>query len=175
VVFASLALLTARPVGAEPQGNVAATAGVTMRDGVEDVRVHLGARGDVLFGRSSQRDFGAGPFGEVLTAWDDLSVGGGASLLVPVHDYLPLVGSVGGYGRRFDGVWEPGVTAQVFWGSRSFNYHGWYGMAVGLSAQGRLGLGDQGERAVIVALHMDGQVLALPFLMAYGALGGGAE
>ena len=175
MVFGSLALLTGRPVAAEPQGNVGGTAGVTLRDGVEDVRVHLGARGDVLFGRSSHRDFGAGPYGEAMTAWDDFSVGGGGSVLVPVHEYLPLVGSVGGYGRRFGGAWEPGVTAQVFWGSRSFNYHGWYGMAVGLSVQGRVGLGEQGERGMIVALHVDGQALALPFLMAYGALAGGAE
>jgi hypothetical protein len=48
-------------------------------------------------------------------------------------------------------------------------------MAVGLSVQGRLGLGEQGERGMIVALHVDGQALALPFLMAYGALVGGAE
>ncbi len=136
--------------------------------------MHVGARGDVLFGRSSQREAGAGPYGEILTAWDDLSVGAGGSLLIPVHEYLPLVGSLGGYGRRFEG-WEPGVTAQLFWGSRSFNYHGWYGMAVGLSLQGRVGLREAGERTVVVALQVDGQVLALPFLLAYGAVAGGAE
>jgi hypothetical protein len=170
-----LGLLTTRPVGAEPQGNVAATVGATLREGVDEVRVHLGGRGDVLFGRSSHRDFGVGPYAEVMTAWDDLSVGGGGSLLIPVHEYLPIVGSVGGYGRRFDGGWEPGLTAQVFWGSRSFNYHGWYGMTVGLSVQARVGVGEDGERGMVVALHMDGQALALPFLMAYGAFGGGAE
>jgi hypothetical protein len=131
-------------------------------------RLHLGAHGDVLFGRKSNDDFGIGPFAEVLTAFNDLQVGGGASALLPVHSYLPLVLSAGGYGRyaRADG-WEPGVSGQLFWGSRSYNYHGNYVLAGGLRLEFRQGLGASEERSVILAAHLDGQVLALPFVFLY--------
>lgn len=138
----------------------------------DDTRFHLGGRGDVIFGRHQNHDWGVGPYAEVMTSFDDASVGGGASGHVPVHGYLPVVVSAGGYGWKGPEGWEPGLTGQVFWGSRSFNYHSWYIVAGGLVVQGRYGLGESSERAVVVGLHLDGQVLALPLVLLYEAVSG---
>jgi len=162
---------------AEPQANIAATFGVAGVGSSGDVwsqtRLHLGGRGDVLFGRSRNLDWGFGPYGEVQTAFNDLSTGGGLSVLAPVHSYLPIVLSGGAYARRNPGdEWKPGLTGQVFWGSRSYNYGSWYVMAGGLTLQARVGLGSDKERAFIVAAHLDGEVLMLPFLFLYEAVSG---
>ena len=109
---------------------------------------HLGLRGDVLFLRGGPHDFGVGPYAEVVThAFDELQLGGGLSALFPVHEALPIVASVGLYGRAGDEGYgfEPGLATALFWGSRSYNYHSSYGMAGGLLVQGRLGLGDRGR------------------------------
>lgn len=172
-----LAVLSSGSAHAEPQANAAVTAGLAGRGDAselwQDSRFHLGARGDVLFGRTGNEDFGWGPFAEGMTSWDDVAIGGGVSALLPVHTYLPVVVSAGAYGWNGpQGGWEPGVSGQLFWGSRSYNYHGSYVMAGGVSLQGRWGLGDSEERTIIVAAHLDGQVLALPFLFLYQAVAG---
>jgi len=162
---------------AEPQANIAVTTGVAGR-GTDaawwsETKFHLGGRADVLFGRERNLDFGWGPYAETLTSFDDLTAGGGISALVPIHPYLPAVLSAGGYAWNGpDGGWEPGVTGQLFWGSRSFNYHSWYVMAGGLALQARWGLGDSKERTIIIAAHIDGEILALPFLMLFEAVSG---
>jgi len=148
--------------GSRVQGSVGLTAGALVRG--DGLRMHFGGRGDLLFGRGSPRDYGLGPYLEVLTGWDDISLGGGGSLLVPVHRYFPLVFSLGGYGRYCSG-WEPGVSGQLFFGSRSYNYHGHYGMAVGMTLQGRVGMVEGGERALVVALQVDGEAFAIPVIM----------
>lgn len=172
-----VALLTVAVVSAsgtaraEPQANVGLTVGVAGTGEGEywsDTRFSLGAHGDVLFLRRRNADWGVGPFAEVLSAMNDLQLGGGGSVLVPVHSDLPIVLSGGGYGRYTDAFgWEPGVSGQVFWGSRSYNFSSWYVMAGGLTVQGRFGLGDSEERSIVVAAHIDGEVLALPFVFAY--------
>ena len=45
-------------------------------------------------------------------------------------------------------------------------------MAGGLSLQARVGLGDDHERTFILAAHLDGEVLMLPFLLLYEAVSG---
>ena len=162
---------------AEPQANVGVTAGIagTGQQGSwwSDTRFHLGAHGDVLFGRKRNLDFGIGPYAELLTTFNDLQGGGGVSGLLPVHPYLPIVLSGGGYGR-YSGEWgwEPGVAAQLFWGSRSYNYTSSYVMAGGLRLEARAGLGSSEERSIIIAAHIDGEVLTLPFLFVYELIRG---
>lgn len=161
-----------RSAWAEPQANVGLTlgaAGVSARPSWwDETRLHLGLHGDVLLGRKGNHDLGVGPFGEVMTSFQDLQAGTGLSVLLPIHPYLPAVVSGGAYGRRTGSFgWEPGVSAQLFWGSRSFNYDSWYVMAGGIRLEMRQGLGDSKERSVIVAAHLDGEVILLPFLLAY--------
>jgi hypothetical protein len=162
---------------ADPQANVGLTLGVAGtaedRSWWKDTRLHLGAHGDVLFGRNRNVDFGWGPYVEVLSAFHDIQTGGGVSGLIPVHPVFPFVLSAGGYGRHSsDWGWEPGVSGQLFWGSRSYNYDSAYVMAGGLLLQTRFGLGDSAERSVVIAAHLDGEVLALPFLLLYETLRG---
>lgn len=176
IVFATIAVFASK-AEARPQGNVGLTLGAaevgTRDEPFGKLAFSLGGRADVLFLRERNADWGLGPYAEVLTtSFDDLHLGAGASLLFPVHDYLPLVLSAGGYGRHSALGWEPGVAASLFWGSRSYNYHASYGLAAGLLVQGRYGLGDSRETAFIVAAQVDAALLGLPFLMAYEAIRG---
>ncbi len=174
------AALVTSPAAADPQGNVGLTigaAGVAQRpQWWTETRMHLGLRGDMLFGRQRNAGAGVGPYAEAMTAFDDVQAGGGVSVLVPVHPYLPLVLSGGGYGRHTGAFgWEPGAAAELFWGSRSYNPDSWYVMAGGLQLQLRQGLGDSKERSLIIAAHLDGEVLMLPFLLVYGWVRGPSD
>ena len=156
-----------------PQANaglVVGAAGVG-QDGEfwQKTQFHLGLRADVLFGRASPADWGFGPVVNLSTnRFDTYQVGAGVSALAPVSEYLPLVFSVGPQVTRGDST-EAGAFASIFWGSRSFNYHGWYGMAGGLLLEGRAGFGETKERTIVIAAHLDLQVLSLPVLMLINA------
>ncbi len=159
------------PARAEPQGNASLTlggAGVGA-DGEfwDHAEFHLGLRGDVLFGRDQSDDFGAGPYLELGTfAFDELQLGGGGSVLFPIHDSLPLVASVGGFARIGDddfGV-EPGIAGSLFWGSRSYNFHASYVMAMGLLVGYRATFGESRESALLVAAQLDLGLLGVPLV-----------
>jgi hypothetical protein len=179
LLCAAFMLLLAARAGAEPQLTSGLTVGVA---GVGDrselwsgTRFTGGLRGELLFSRSKDTDWGIGPYVEVLTtsSFDDVKVGAGASLLVPVHEYLPLVVSAGGYGGyRSPWGWEPGLAAELFWGMHGYNYHSLYSMSAGIFAGGRYGLGDSKEVAMLVGGRIDLEMLAIPFLFAWGAIKG---
>lgn len=164
---------------AEPQASAGVTvglAGIGLDRQLWDSTVfHVGLRGDVLFGRAANADFGVGPYAEVLThAFDEIQTGVGVSVLAPIHDTFPLVLSTGAYGRWSGdarGV-EPGIAAAIFWGGRSYNFHSRYGMSTGLLAQGRFGLGGSKETAVVLAAQLDLALLALPFVYLFEAAKG---
>ncbi|WP_437576592.1 hypothetical protein [Sorangium sp. So ce887] len=164
---------------AEPQASVGVTLGLGgagLERRLWDTTVfHAGLRGDVLFGRTANDDFGVGPYAEVLThAFDELQAGAGVSTLVPVLDSFPLVLSAGMYGRWSDDAKavEPGIAAAVFWGVRSYNFHSRYAMSTGLLAQMRLGLGDSKETALVLAAQVDLALLGLPFVYLFNAMKG---
>lgn len=178
------ALLIQAPAQADPQGTAALTIGVAgvgeNRELWDDTVFHLGVHGDVLFGRSSNADFGIGPYLEVAThAFDEIQFGGGISALLPVLDYLPIVLSTGAYGRYGPigddeyGL-EPGLAFQLFWGTRSYNFHSSYVMAAGLMGQFRLGLGESKETAFVIGAELDFVAMSLPFLFIINALRGGS-
>ena len=165
---------------AEPQTTAALTLGAVgagARHAVwEATKVHVGLRGDVLLGRSGPRDFGLGPYLEAGTfGFSDLQVGAGASALMPVHDTLPLVVSAGGYARAAGGTVEPGLSAALFWGTRSYNFDSSYGMAAGLLVAGRYGLGASGETAILVGAQLDLRAMSLPFVLLADLVRGGSH
>src|SRR5262245_37390352 len=116
VVVALAASTAARAATAGPQGTVGLTIGAagvspdtaTIRPHVDPPRgfwketdFHLGLRGDVLFFRQKNSDFGLGPYAELMThGFDQVQFGGGGSPLLPVLDTLPIVLSGGGYARK---------------------------------------------------------------------------
>ncbi len=133
-------LLTAGAARAEPQASVGLTVGVA-GEGLDHqiwrdrTAFHLGLHGDVLFGRSSNSDFGFGPYAEILSHdFDEVQFGGGVSGLLPILDTFPLVLSVGAYGRKGSDAFglEPGVAGELFWGSRSYNFNSRYVLSGGL-------------------------------------------
>lgn len=174
------ALVVSLPVDAraDPQWNAGLDVGVAGR-GVGEVwgetAFWLGARGDVLLGRDGTDDVGVGPYVDVGTlAFDEIDVGAGASLLLPVLDSLPVVASFGPYLRAGDddlGV-TPGLAASIFWGSRSYDHHGAYEMAGGLLVQLRHGVGELDDTAILIGAHLDALILAMPFILLGEAAGG---
>jgi hypothetical protein len=133
---------------------------------------HMGGRADVLFLRHRDSDGAVGPYADIATAgFHTLQTGGGLEWLLPVLDDFPIVLSAGAFaGKIPDFAWEPGLTGGIFFGSRSYNFHSWYGLATGLFAQGRYGLGDAREGDVIVGVQLDLELVALPFLLAYESI-----
>ncbi len=165
---------------ADPQWNAGLITGVCGQGADGHYWQHTcwfnGLTADVLFGRSRDSDFGLGPYAELTTAgFDDIRPGGGLSALVPWHPIFPMVLSVGGYGRHSDVGWEPGVATYLFLGSRSYNFHSSYGITAGLSLGYQHGLGDTRENAIVIALRLDGLLVALPFIAGYSLIKGAPE
>ena len=175
-------VVTAAPARAEPQASVGVTVGAA-GEGLdhqiwsERTAFHLGLHGDVLFGRSSTGDFGVGPYVEILShAFDEVQFGGGVSGLLPILDTCPLVLSAGAYGRKGSDRFglEPGLAAELFWGSRSYNFNSRYVLSGGLLTQMRYGLGPSHETSVVVAAQVDLGLLVLPVLFLVTAARGGS-
>lgn len=175
-VLALATFAVVRPAFAHPQANAALTVGLaengTRDDWFGGSHFSTGARGDVLFLRERDLDFGLGPYVEGLTTtFHDVQLGGGVTALLPVHEYLPIVLSAGPYARHTSTFgWEPGVAASLFWGSRGYNFHSVYGLSGGLLVEARHGLGDSHETSIIVGAQLDLMFVAMPFLFAYDAL-----
>lgn len=174
------ASLTPRLASADPQGNVSIISGVCgegSRDELWQSTCWYNAlHGDYLLGRERNSDVGIGPYLEVATAgFDDLRLGGGGSLHLPVTEYVPAVLSLGGYARLGDDAWTPGLAADLFVGSRSFNFHSAYVMTGGVSLGARYGLGDSRELTFIIAAQLDSSVLWLPGVLLYNWIKGGRD
>jgi hypothetical protein len=85
--------------------------------------------------------------------------------------------SAGAYGRKGSdkfGV-EPGVAGELFWGSRSYNFHSNYVLSGGLLTQLRYGLGASHETSVVVAAQVDLLLLAMPVIFLVTAARGGSH
>ncbi len=137
--------------------------------------VAAGLRGELLLGRNRDLDFGLGPFVDVLTTngFSDAQLGGGATLLVPVHPYLPLTLSFGGYAGRSDGAWRPGISSELFWGSHGYNYDSLYALSAGIFVAGRQGLGDARDVSFVAGVRLDLELIALPAVLLWNAIRGG--
>src|SRR5262245_56052538 len=97
-VALSAALFCAtRPASADPQWNTGLTvAGCWEQNDRSVFGFCGGARGDVLWLRNRNSDYGVGPYLEVGTArFNDLRLSGGVSVLLPVTEDFPLVASAG--------------------------------------------------------------------------------
>jgi hypothetical protein len=166
------ALAWAPGASASPEGRAGARASLC---GVGDdgrlwrrTRPCFAVTGDLLFGRERNGDFAFGPFLELSTAgfWD-ARFGGGGSLLIPVHDTFPLIASAGVFAHELRAA---ALGGTLFFGPRSYNFHGRYGLAFGLFAGASVDLGDRRETLVVVGADIDAFFLAAPFLLLHNAL-----
>jgi hypothetical protein len=161
---------------ADPQASVGLTVGGTVENVVGPAgpggAFHLGGRGSILFLRNRGSDMAIGPYLDVATAsFHDVDLGGGVEWLLPVRDDLPIVLSAGAFLRDGDArTWSPGVEGTVFFGSRSYNFHSWYGLAAGIFAQTRWVPADPGTMDLVFGVQIDGELLALPWILIYEAL-----
>jgi hypothetical protein len=174
--------LAAPDARADPQASVGFTLGAAGagfdRKIWDTTAFHLGFHGDVLFGRDELSDFGLGPYAEVLTnGFDEIQFGGGLSVLFPVLATFPVVLSLGAYGRAGEGPFslEPGLAGELFFGTRSYNFHANYVMSAGLIGQMRYGLGPSKETSIIVGAQIDLLALSLPVVFLINAARGGSH
>ncbi len=175
VTVALAAGAIATDAAADPQASVGTTFGGVVEDvnaGPPHGQVHWGGRGDVLLLRSRGTDMAIGPYVDVATSsFHDVDVGSGAEWLLPVRDDLPFVLSAGFFARDGEGrSWTPGVEGTVFWGSRSFNYHSWYGLALGLFAQTRYVPASPAQADLVFGIQVDGEILLMPSMLIFGLL-----
>jgi hypothetical protein len=166
----------ARPARADPQASLGMTVGGAIERAVGPWAAtgafHMGARADVLLFRSRPGQMALGPYADLATAgFDDVDVGGGAEWLLPITDDMPLVVGAGALARNGEGrSWAPGGEATLFFGSRSYNFESWYGLAAGAFAQARWVPTAPATLDVVVGVQIDAQLLALPILFAYEAV-----
>lgn len=160
---------------AEPQWNLGVTSTVcglgTSDELWNETAWCNGIRGDVLLYRNRNTDFALGPYLDVSTAnFADVRVGGGASLLLPTFGGdFPIVLSVGPYTRDFEGV---GIDTRLFWGLRSYNFHGSYGMAGGIVLGMQRGFDPIDETVLQAGVQIDALWIALPFIFTYELIRG---
>ncbi|HET9955583.1 MAG TPA: hypothetical protein VFQ61_13810 [Polyangiaceae bacterium] len=171
VPFTAIALtLSSTTAHAAPQANTALVPGVCISQGSREDSglAFCGAvRQDLLFLRGNPRAVGFGPYASIGTlAFDDLRISLGASLLLPTLEDLPLVLSAGALTTNFGRV---GVESSVFFGLRSYNFHGTYNLAGGLLLQLQQDLDRDARRSVGLGIQVDAMVLALPVLLLWGA------
>jgi hypothetical protein len=165
---------------AEPQASAGVTAGAVVEN-VEGpsgpgTSLHLGGRADVLFLRQRNGQMALGPYLDVATAgFRNSDVGGGLEWLVPLSADVPLVVSAGGLLRNGEGrSWAPGVEGTLFVGSRSYNFHSWYGLAAGLFVQTRWVPQAPQSADLVFGAQVDLELMALPVLLLWGAVGAGS-
>jgi len=165
--------LGSRTAVATPQASLGFTAGgavETQADGGPHGAATFGAVTDVLFGRDRGADMAVGPYLDVATlGFHGADLGAGAEWLIPVRDELPLVLSGGAFVREGQGrSWAPGADGAVFFGSRSFNFHSWYGMATGLFVETRFIPAAPSSYDFVFGVRIDAEILALPALLVLG-------
>jgi len=168
-----------RGAAADPQlttGLTLGVAGLGERNALwTSTGFQAGVRGELLFGRDKDESFGLGPYVEALTTdgFSDAHLGAGAALLMPIHAYLPVVISAGGYAAHHGPWgWEPGLAAELFWGTHGYNYHSLYSMSAGIFAGGRYALGDSKEVILLGGARIDLELVAIPFIFLWGAIRG---
>lgn len=128
---------------------------------------------DVILGRTRNASFGLGPYADAGTSgFSDGRFGGGLSLVVPVHEYVPILLSGGGYARTSDAGWNPGWALSLFVGSRSYNFHSTYGMTGGLVLGYQQDVGDSRANLITVGAQIDFEQLLIPGALLYQAVKG---
>lgn len=171
----AVALSWASPTEASPQASVGVTVGAAEDNVTEPQRgldFRLGGRADALFGRSSARDMGVGPYVDLVTAgFHNSDVGGGLEWLIPALTDLPLTIAAGGFARNGDGrSWAPGVVGTLLVGARSYNYHSWYGLNAGVFVEGRWVPEAPASADLILGAQLDLELLVLPALLLWDAV-----
>lgn len=165
----------ARPCVADPQASIGLTVGAVVQNaagaGKPEGAFHFGGRADVLFLRDRGNQMAIGPYVDAATAsLRDVDLGGGLEWLLPVRDDLPVVLAAGLVARDGEGrTWAPGLEGTVFFGSRSYNYHSWYGLTFGLFAQTRWIPSPPATADFIFGVQIDGEFLAMPSMLIFSS------
>jgi len=113
----------------------------------------MGLNTSTLFLRRSNRDFGLGVYGEVMTSgFRDVQPGAGMVFLIPVHHGAPLVIFAGAH-YDYDGTHAGGFGGRIWWGAHNHNHFHCYNPTFGIFVEARGNV--WGNREVIVAAGFD--------------------
>jgi len=144
--------------------NISVVLGVGGRDSSVSEPVAKGVaalRPELIFGRTSTRALGLGPYLEAgWLATSNVALGGGLSVLVPLGREVALVPSLGAYGHRRDGAWKGGASVGLFFGNRVLNDISAFDAASGLRLEARGDFASDGERALVLAYQLDLTLIA---------------
>ncbi len=176
VVLCAACAPLAAPTAARASAQVSASGQVGIVGVGEDsywtrTKLDLGLRVEDVWLRERPTDFGIGPYVEARTAafvYGDY--GAGVVAILPIDQTFPLWVGAGGFARRQDQTWAPGVNAFVAWGGRSFNYDSAYAMAYGVILDVRAHGGELPGVDTVLALSIDLEALALPWIFGINAV-----
>ena len=131
----------------------------------------MALRADVLFGARTPYAARVGPFVSLRSdAFEDLTAAAGVSVQVPVSEAFPIVVSLGGAVDFTASPARPAVLARLWWGTRSYNYHSPYGLAIGVWVEARRFFDDAQTTDVVGGVDIDLEVFALPIAFLVGWL-----
>jgi hypothetical protein len=157
--------------GAAPQWHGAVAGGVCsieLDSGVQFPRFCGALKSELLLGRERDSDFGFGPLLHLGSAhFDHYTASAGVSALLPVSPTYPAIVSLSGGALRSESRWAPVLEGWLFWGPSSYNFHSHYAMASGFLFGAQLGLGSRRFGTLSLALQLDLQWLAIPFIAAH--------
>ncbi len=168
--LATALVLAVRPANAEPQWSIGVDPALCRESSETRTRWAFcgDLHSDLIFGRARERDLGIGPYTSVGTvAFDELRAAAGLTLLIPTLEDFGLGISAGGL---LDDAGRTGLDSELFFGVRSYNFHGVYNFAAGLVVGAEQTFGDDRSTLVTLGLRIDGFFVAAPFLLAWGAL-----
>jgi hypothetical protein len=174
VLFAGVLVLGR--ASADPQWNSGLVLGAA-GDGTDrfwgDTQFYGALRGDLLLGRTGPRTVGFGPALEIGTlGFSDARFLLNATAVVPLGDLFVLQGGPGAYARLGSFGAVPGLSGRVLLGAKAYNDYGAYAMTGGLVLGYDHDLGHTRAHAVVVALQVDGLLLAIPALALFEWLRG---
>jgi len=125
----------------------------------------FGAHTDLVFLRETNREFGLGVFGEVMTSdFDDIMSSLGAVAVIPVNHGKPIVLFFGPH-HHFDGDHSGGLGGRIWWGWHNHNHFHFYNFTFGLWVEARADIWGHGRELLVTGgVDVDLSLLILPWV-----------
>jgi hypothetical protein len=138
--------------------------GVLIAEETREGLFRFGAHAEATFLRDSNRDFGVGVYGEVMTStFKDVMGGAGALLLLPLHHAMPLVLFFGPH-YVYSGHHDVGLGGRLWFGFHNHNHFHCYNGTFGVWVEARGNLTSEREVLIAAGLDIDLAVFVYPVM-----------
>ena len=165
-LLAAVSLAAPWPASAEVEwtADLSIGGGVVLEEEAHEGVFRFGAHTEVTFLRRTNRDFGLGVYGEVMTSsFRDVMASTGLTFLIPIHHGTPLVVFCGPH-YTYSGAHDAGIGGRLWWGFHNHNHHHPYNGTVGIWVEARGDLTGDQDVLVAAGLDIDLAILVYPFL-----------